>query len=321
MKSAYVLIVAIVGLLLSGLSAGAQIAQPASKPIDAATRFRHSIREAAQYAYDEIAYRLRTEPAEFVAIQKWMDRFGESVKGVSRSTLSVFTPGCSHTLSADGKRVYLHVLDHHLSGRAAIHGLSDEGLEKVYWLGSPDREMKREFTGKAIVIEVTAKNEPAPDALDTVVVLQYAKRPKTVLPAAVAQPDGSFVLHARDAIVEGSNLRYEPEPNKNTLGYWTNPADFATFLFYPEKGGMTYDVEVLQGCGKGSGGSEVEFRIGPTVLPMVVEDTGHFQNFVPRKIGRVQVGMGLTNVTVRVKSKKGAAVMDLRQVKLTPVKE
>jgi hypothetical protein len=34
--------------------------------------------------------------------------------------------------------------------------------------------------------------------------------------------DGSILLHARDATVHGTALRYEPAPEKNTLGYWVN---------------------------------------------------------------------------------------------------
>ena len=51
-----------------------------------------------------------------------------------------------------------------------------------------------------------------------------------------------------------------------------------------------------------------------------VEDTGHFQNFKERKLGTVRIDKpGRAVLTVKVKTKPGAAVMDLRQVTLTPV--
>ncbi|OYV06415.1 MAG: hypothetical protein CFE26_06385, partial [Verrucomicrobiales bacterium VVV1] len=51
-----------------------------------------------------------------------------------------------------------------------------------------------------------------------------------------------------------------------------------------------------------------------------VEDTGHFQNFKERGIGRVTFKeTGPQTLEVRPRSKPGGAVMDLRQVILVPV--
>ena len=83
----------------------------------------------------------------------------------------------------------------------------------------------------------------------------------------------------------------------------------------------TFTVEVLQGCGKGSGGAEVALTLGDQSLGFIVEDTGHFQNFVKRSVGKFTVvEPGTYTLSVRPKSKPGVAVMDLRQVLLTPVK-
>ena len=80
-----------------------------------------------------------------------------------------------------------------------------------------------------------------------------------------------------------------------------------------------YTVEILQGCGKGSGGSDRGFHRRGQTLPVTVQDTGGFQNFVPREIGRFEFPKaGRYTLTVKAKKKPGLAVMDLRQVKLTP---
>jgi hypothetical protein len=81
-----------------------------------------------------------------------------------------------------------------------------------------------------------------------------------------------------------------------------------------------FELSILQGCGKGSGGSEVEFTVEGQTLTTRVDDTGHFQNFKERKLGIVQIDKpGRAELTVKVKTKPGLAVMDLRQVTLTPV--
>jgi hypothetical protein len=142
---------------------------------------------------------------------------------------------------------------------------------------------------------------------------QFSERP-----FIKAGEGGVISLHAKDAEVFGKMLRYEPRPEKNTLGYWTEKKDWANWTFAAKK--ETYEVEVLQGCGKGSGGAEVEVSVGSKVLKFTVEDTGHFQNFKPRVIGRVSLESGTCGLSVRAQSKPGAAVMDLRSVTLKPVK-
>jgi len=130
--------------------------------------------------------------------------------------------------------------------------------------------------------------------------------------------DGSVVLHARDVTIHGVNVRYEPPAHKNTIGYWTQQGDWVSWDFSLAKPGA-FTVEVLQGCGKGSGGAEVEVSIGGERLTFTVQDTGHFQNFIARDIGTVTLGKpGRHTLAVKPKTKPGAAVMDLRQVTLKP---
>lgn len=126
------------------------------------------------------------------------------------------------------------------------------------------------------------------------------------------------VLHSREANVHGTMLRYEPQPHKNTLGYWVNAEDYATWEVAVPRGG-TYEVQVLQGCGPGQGGSEVAVSIDGQSLAFIVQDTGHFQNFVPRVIGRVKLDAGSHTLTVKPVTKAHHAVMDLRQVTLRRV--
>jgi arylsulfatase A-like enzyme len=130
--------------------------------------------------------------------------------------------------------------------------------------------------------------------------------------------DGAITLHARTAQVHGTMLRFEPLPHKNTLGFWVRQDDHASFEFTAAAAG-TFSVEVLQGCGKGSGGAEVELAVGDSKLTFAVKDTGGFQAFEARDVGTLRVATpGRHTLTVRAKTKPGPAVMDLRQVVLRP---
>ncbi len=133
-------------------------------------------------------------------------------------------------------------------------------------------------------------------------------------------PDGSIVLHSRHAFVHSTLLRYEPQPFKDTLGWWARPDDWASWDFHaPES--RRYAIDILQGCGKGSGGSTVDFKVAGKTITMTVLDTGHFQNFTHRTIGEIEVPAGPHTLEVRPVTKPGGAVMDLRQVVLRPLPE
>ena len=141
----------------------------------------------------------------------------------------------------------------------------------------------------------------------------------------IVQDSDEIVLHARDATTHSVMMRYEPATNKNCLGYWTNPNDTASWDFEVTKPGA-YEIEIWQGCGKGQGGSTVGVRVlrADSVLKeanFTVEDTGHFQNFIPRNLGLVTFSeKGKYRFLVAPEKKKAAAVMDIRQIVLKPRK-
>jgi arylsulfatase A-like enzyme len=125
---------------------------------------------------------------------------------------------------------------------------------------------------------------------------------------------GAIILHARTAKILGDKLRYEDAPNKDTLGFWTKADDRAEWTFDLPHAGV-FAVELLQGCGKGSGGAALEVTVSGQTLQTKVEETGHFQRFVPRVIGTVKLDFpGRYTLSVRATSKPGPAVMDLRRV-------
>ena len=131
--------------------------------------------------------------------------------------------------------------------------------------------------------------------------------------------DGTLLLHSRSASVHGTVLRYEPMPFKDTLGWWARAEDWADWTLDLTQAGV-FEVELTQGCGRGSAGSQIELRVADQVIPWTVEETGHFQNFVVRRLGRVSLGAGRHTLAVRPVRKIGGAVMDLRQIRLVPAR-
>jgi arylsulfatase A-like enzyme len=143
-------------------------------------------------------------------------------------------------------------------------------------------------------------------------------------PGYIANPqdkNGQILLPARSAIVSGQQLRYEPQPHKNTLGFWVREQDTARWDFTVNTPGE-FEVVGLIGCGPGQGGSEVEFIVDESQkLGLTVPDTGGFQAFVPMNLGRVKIAnAGLHSLLIKPVKKNKAAVMDVRQITLKPVK-
>jgi arylsulfatase A-like enzyme len=130
---------------------------------------------------------------------------------------------------------------------------------------------------------------------------------------------GVIAMHCSTAQVHGVMLRHEPLPHKNTLGFWVNASDYATFEFTVEQPGK-YEAIVWQGCGGNNGGSEVEFKVGEQTLLLKVKETGGFQKFEAVALGTYEFNTpGRHTLTVKPKTKAKAAVMDLQLVELKPV--
>ncbi|NOY00602.1 MAG: hypothetical protein GXP30_12835 [Verrucomicrobia bacterium] len=133
--------------------------------------------------------------------------------------------------------------------------------------------------------------------------------------------DGAIELHARDAVTHSEKMQYEIKPEKDCLGYWIHPEDWAEWDFHVSMPGK-FKVSLVHGCGDQSGGSEVALLTsGDQVLKFTVKETGGFQKWETLELGTVELGEeGAHKVVIQPLTKPGKAVMDIRKVVLTPVK-
>lgn len=136
-----------------------------------------------------------------------------------------------------------------------------------------------------------------------------------------AASDGSMLLRACEADTRGEKLRYEPQPYKNTVGFWTEQGDSAAWKCHFSESGW-YSVGLLQGCGKGQGGSEgriVFVKEGEEIeaVACVVKETGHFQNFEWVHNGHVIIDVvGDYTVIIQPTQIKQKAFGDIRAVSI-----
>ncbi|KAA5545244.1 hypothetical protein FYK55_06155 [Roseiconus nitratireducens] len=224
-------------------------------------------------------------------------------------------------IEIQGKEVLLVIDSMPESGFVSLPRLNNR-MKSLTWRGMPDGpDLKLQPEPTQWRIEVPKSIDlPTTIRLETFQPVRVATKP------VVARPnhDGEIVLPAHDAVTHGEKLRFEPQPHKNTIGYWTDVNDWAEWHFRVDQAGR-FECRIAQGCGKGNGGSEVdvicvsEDGSQRQLLPLVVEDTGHFQNFVVRMIGLFDLQPGRYRIEVRPRSKAKAAVCDIRQIKLVPV--
>ncbi len=168
-------------------------------------------------------------------------------------------------------------------------------------------------TPTRVTLRLVGTNDSA-----SITLMSLALHPAPEGPIPPLNAEGVITLPAGSATTHSDTMRYEPATNKNCLGYWVNPSDTASWQFDVPKAG-SYDVELWQGCGRGQGGSTVRVEVGGQSLGFTVEETGHFQNFVPRRLGRVSFAKaGDFTLAIQPQKKAGVAVMDVRQVRLIP---
>lgn len=133
-----------------------------------------------------------------------------------------------------------------------------------------------------------------------------------------ADKAGAFTLHAKDATTWSENMRYEPKPEKNCLGFWTSADDFAEWEFEVAKPGR-YKVTVSYGCGGGNHGSQVEVKLAGKSVKFKTQDTGGFQKWQDVAAGEIEVSKaGLQRLVIDPVNKVKAAVLDVQKITLTP---
>lgn len=148
-------------------------------------------------------------------------------------------------------------------------------------------------------------------------------------PPIAAAGDGSLWLPAHLALTEGDKIRYEPQTFKNTVGYWAGMNNSASWTLAIDRPGK-FNVEILQGCGAGNGGSLAKIELlelsntdseaneqAIAAVEFEVQETGHFQNFLWRHLGEIQLAQaGQYRLKITPLSIKRAALMDVRAVHL-----
>jgi len=243
------------------------------------------------------------------AIGRWMDVNGESIYGTTASPVGKVPWG---RVTQKSDKLYLHVFDWPKDDSILLPSVTTK-VKNAYPLAETSKKLDVSQGDQGVTVSLP---DEALDPIDTVIVLELAE-PVVVDRSIKPQADGTIVLPAQLATVEGSTARFESKSDRNCIGFWTNPKDAVVWEFKVKKPG-SYTVQLAYAC-EPPGGSRVEVEAAKQKLEAGVKATdgwGDFQTMSPGGITFDQPGT--YSLTVRPLELKGEGVMNLRSVSLRP---
>jgi putative membrane-bound dehydrogenase-like protein len=179
-------------------------------------------------------------------------------------------------------------------------------------------------SGKSLMPEGVEKDITPAEAGDLVAYLATStllpklfagNKPEVVRPFV----DGSIRLVATQARIYGPTVVLE-EKYRN-LGWWSSIEDHAVWSFdVPADAGGEYRVTLDYACDDLAAGNTVIIEVAGQSLSLKVEGTGSWDNYRGKEIGVVKLPAGPGELLVRSDGPIKAALLDLRSVRLVPIK-
>jgi len=245
-------------------------------------------------------------------IGQWMKVNGVAIYGTSASPFKRLPWGrCTKKVTPEGTTLYLHVFNWPQGGQLLIPGLKST-VERACLLTDPAKSalgMQSGPEGLTLTVPLAA-----PDPVSSTIVLQV-KGPLEIEQLGLAQDyDGSVVLPASEARTHGSEIKYETGHERDNLGFWTNPADWADWTFEVTKPGK-FDVSAeVAALEKAS----LEISIGDSRTSGAAAATGDYGKFKVAKLGTLEItAPGKVTLAVRP-VKDGWHPLNLKAIRLKP---
>lgn len=237
----------------------------------------------------------------------WLKVNGEAIYGAQPGPLPKPLPW--GRITTKGKKMYFHVFAGN-SGQVTLSGISGQfGPFKPLAGGA---SITPRQTPEGITISLPASRSSLPQ----VYVTEVRGEIKFVKPLVKQPSTGAWVLGAKVAEATG-HANYEAA--KDCIGFWTSADSTVSWPVRVSRGGR-YQVEVTFACEPGSEGSLVEISLTGGRTVMKVTKTKGWSDFVTESVGEIQVKEGEGTLLVKPLKKPGGAVMNLRSVKLVPVR-
>jgi alpha-L-fucosidase len=246
-------------------------------------------------------------------IGRWMKANGDAIYGTTASPFKHLPWGrCTKKLTPDGAILFLHVFNWPENGKLLVPGLKN-AAQRAYVLADPaHKALAMQSTTEGLTLSVPLA---APDPVSSTIVLSV-KGPLDIEQAGLIQDyDGSVVLPASEARLHGDQIKYETGHQRDNLGFWTNPADWADWEFRVTRPGKFDVIAEVAALEKAS----LEVAAGGSTTVGAAAATGDYGKFKAAKLGALDIpSAGKVTLAVRP-VKDGWHPLNLKTIRLNPV--
>lgn len=248
-------------------------------------------------------------------IGKWMKINGEAIYGTTASPFKKLPWGrCTKKTNDSNVILYLHVFNWPSDGKLIVPGLKNQPT-KACLLADPEKSnLSTAQNNGSLIINLPGQ---APDPISSTIMLVF-NGPIEIESAPIIQSaDGTLTLSAADANLLGQNIQYESGHDHDNIGFWTNPSDkveWKTRITQPGK----FNVEAITAA---TGSAKVEILFDDSEkLVFKFPNTGNYTSFTKSELGQISINKtGDLRVVVQP-IKTDWTPLNLRAIKLTPVK-
>ena len=246
-------------------------------------------------------------------VGKWMKVNGDAIYATTASPFKRLPWGrCTTKAGKDSTTLFLHVFDWPADGKLVVPGLMN--TPRKAWLLADRKEKSLTVAAGTEGLTITLPSA-APDPISSTVVLTVRGAPQVEQITIVQDFDGSLVLAANEATLRGKTIRYEEGSERNSLGFWTDPADFATWDAKIQKPGK-FEVTVEAAA---TGKSALTFAVGDKSVQGPIQSTGDYGKFRNIKLGTIEIGTAGKAAFSLKAVKEDWQPVNVRSVRLRPV--
>ncbi len=242
----------------------------------------------------------------------WMKTNSESIYGTFSGQYAA--PPWGRYTAKQG-RLYLHVFEWPTDGVLPVSGLIT-APKSAHLVGAAGGSLRFEKRGREWVVKVPAK---APDAVDTVIALEFDGNPKLEAPLVVPDAKSALRLDYMLGVTEGGAAKRFNRKGGYHISKWAAKSDAVSWRARVDRAG-TYAVRITYAAPAGWAGGGFEVSSGAQVLPGKVQPTGDEFEYKSFELGQLKFARpGEYSLTIRPSAALSHYLMTFQALDLSPL--